>query len=225
MIPLDLWQDYIHGLSQVEFHHKSARDLRAWSRATQSERDHLATLDGLALLLVFSSQSDVAAISYWRSADELKLLWAKNTPVDDSSQLQYIEKLLENIKKGTPADELLRIVIPMCKEKIFRRVEKLANSFDASQTDQKRESNLWQVDETKEPYQELEAALRRAGLLQPLDSTVQLLDGFTRFVGKVTKTSLTEHFWSICGRIGTFYLLAPKLVFRKLRSRQIDYRL
>ena len=225
MIPLDLWQDYIHGLSQVEFHHKSARDLRAWSRATQSERDHLATLDGLALLLVFSSQSDVAAISYWRSADELKLLWAKNTPVDDSSQLQYIEKLLENIKKGTPADELLRIVIPMCKEKIFRRVENLANSFDASQTDQKRESNLWQVDETKEPYQELEAAVRRTGLLQPLDSTVQLLDGFTRFVGKVTKTSLTEHFWSICGRIGTFYLLAPKLVFRKLRSRQIDYRL
>src|SRR5438046_5614912 len=124
-----LAEDYIHGLSQIEFHLGSSRDLPAWSRATQSDRDHVAILDGLALLLVFAPKGDVAATSYWRSADELKLLWAKNQPVDDSNQLRYIEDLLGNVKKGTKAAELLEIVIAMCKEKIFHRVKKLAKSF------------------------------------------------------------------------------------------------
>jgi hypothetical protein len=46
-------------------------------------------------------------------------VWAKNQPVDDSNQLRYIEDLLESIKTGTPADELLKIVISMYREKIF----------------------------------------------------------------------------------------------------------
>src|SRR5277367_1997566 len=125
--------NYIHGLSQIEYHRGSGRDLPAWSRATQSDREHVASLDGLALLLVFSPKGDVAAVSYWQSAHELKLLWAKNQPVDDSDQLRYIEKLLENVKKGTRTAELLKIVISMCKEKIFHRVKKLANSFSVSQ--------------------------------------------------------------------------------------------
>ena len=91
MISLDLWVNYVHGLSQVDFHHGSGRDLPAWSSASQSDREHVASLDGLALLLVFSPKGDVAAISYWQSAHELKLLWAKNQPVDDSNQLLYIE--------------------------------------------------------------------------------------------------------------------------------------
>jgi hypothetical protein len=147
-------ENYIHALSQIEFHHKPSRDLPAWSRATQSDRDHVAGLDGLALLLIFSPNTDVVAISYWRSGNELKLLWAKNQPVDDPNQLQYIEKLLENAKNGTPADELLEIVIPICRDKILRRIKKLANSFGVSQTNQKLEqSNLWQFDETKASHQ------------------------------------------------------------------------
>src|SRR5277367_1759452 len=128
--------NYIHGLSQIEYHRGSGRDLPAWSRATQSNREHVASLDGLALLLVFKAKGDVAAVSYWRSANELKLLWAKNQPVDDPNQRRYIEELLKNAKNGTPAYELLRIVIPICKEKIFDRVRKLAKSFSVSQADQ-----------------------------------------------------------------------------------------
>src|SRR5205809_3354939 len=110
---MGLVENYVHGLSQVEFHRGSGRDLPAWSHATQSDRDHVASLDGLALLLVFSPKGDVAATSFWRSADKLKLLWAKNQPVHDYSQLRYIEELLENVKKGTKADKLLlNIVIP-----------------------------------------------------------------------------------------------------------------
>src|SRR5256885_15852574 len=112
MVSLDLWKNYVHGLSQIEFH-GLGRDLPAWSHATQSDRELVASLDGLALLLVFSPKGDIAAISSWRSAHEFKLLWAKNQPVDDSNQLRYIEELLENIKKDTPAHELLDIVIPM----------------------------------------------------------------------------------------------------------------
>ena len=147
MVSLDLWKNYVHGLSQIEFHHGSGRDLPAWSHATQSDRELVASLDGLALLLVFSPKGDIAAISSWRSAHEFKLLWAKNQPVDDSNQLRYIEELLENAKKGTEADELLKIVIPMCIEKIFHRVKKLANSFGVSRNNLRQdELNLWQFD-------------------------------------------------------------------------------
>jgi hypothetical protein len=67
-----------------------------------------------------------------------------------------------------------------------------------SQTNQKREeSNLWQFNETKEPHQELEATLEKANWFEGNESTVHLLDSFTRFVGRVTKTSNVEDFWSI----------------------------
>ena len=191
-------EDYIHGLSQVEFHCESGRDLRAWSRASKSDKDHVGILEGLALLLVFTPKGDVAATSYWRSADKLKLLWAKNQPVDDNNQLRYIEELLEHVKKGTKADVLLlNMVITMCKEKIFHRVKKLANSFGVSQDNQRQEElNLWQFDETKEPYQKLEAALKKVGWYKD-EPTVHVLDGFTRFVGKVTKTDEPKVFWNI----------------------------
>jgi hypothetical protein len=190
-------EDYVHALSQVEFHFGSSRDLPARSHATQSDRDHVAILDGLALLLVFTPKGDVAAISYWRSAEELKLLWAKNQPVDDSNQLRYIEDLLDNITNGAEADALLNMVIAMCREKIFHRVKKLANSFGVSQNNQRQEeSNLWQFDETKKPHQKLEAALKKAGWLKN-EPTVHVLDNFTRFVGRVTRTSESKVFWNI----------------------------
>jgi hypothetical protein len=198
MISLDLWKNYVHGLSQIEFHHRSGRDLPAWSHATPGDRDHVASLDGLALLLIFSPTKDVAATSYWQSAGELKLLWAKNQPVDDSSQLEYIQELLEKAKNGTQADELLRVVIPMCREKIFQRVRKLAHSFAVSKTNQKQEeSNLWRFDETQAPHKKLEAALKELGCLEGNESAAHVLDDFTRLVGRTTKTSGTEVFWYI----------------------------
>jgi hypothetical protein len=190
-------EDYLHGLSQIEFHRKANRDLPAWSSATDSDRDHVAVLEGLALLLVFAPTGDVAATSSWQTKTELKLLWAKNQPVDDRDQLRYIEDLLENAKNGTEAAELLEKVIAMCRGKIFQRVKKLAKSFGMSQNNQKQaESNLWKFDETKEPHQKLEAALRKEGWLTD-KSIVQGLDNFTRFVGRVTKASEMIDFWNI----------------------------
>jgi len=136
MVSLHLWKHYVHALSQVEFHHRPGRDLPDWTRATQSDREHVASLDGLALLLVFRPQGDVAAVSYWQSADGLKLLWAKNEPVDDLNTHNYIKKLLDNVRINTSTADLLDIVISMCKEKILHRVRKLAKSFSVSQADQ-----------------------------------------------------------------------------------------
>ena len=199
MISKTIWENYVHGLSQIESHSRSGRDLPAWSRATQSDREHVASLDGLALLLVFSpNKGDVVAISYWQSADGFKVLWAKNQPVDDSNQLRYIEDLLEKAKNGAPIDELLTSVISMCRDKIFHRVKKLANSFGVSPTNQKLEEwNLWGFDETEEPHQKFEAALKDADLAKGYDSIVDLLDTFTRFIGRVIKTSKAEDFKSI----------------------------
>jgi hypothetical protein len=190
-------EDYIHGLSQLQFHHGSSKDVSAWSHATKNDRDHVAVLEGLALLLVFTPKGDVVATSSWRSAGELKLLWAKNQPVDDNNQLRYIEDLLENVKNGARTRVLLNKVIAMCREKIFHRVKKLANSFGVSQNNQRQEeSNLWQFDETKEPHQRLEAVLKKSGWHKD-KPTVHMLDGFTRFVGTVTKTSEVKYFWNI----------------------------
>jgi hypothetical protein len=172
--------------------------LSAWSRANKNDRDleHVAILDGLALLLVFASRGDVAAVSYWHSAGEFKLLWAKNQPVDNSSQLRYIEELLQKARDGVKTSELMNLVIPMCKEKIFRRIKKLANSFGVSLTDQREgDFNLWGFDGTKGPCQSLEAALRQ-GYLGNL-STIERLDNFTRSIGLMTKASTTREFWLI----------------------------
>jgi hypothetical protein len=137
-------QDYIHGLSQIEFHFGSGRDLPACSFTKWDQREDVAILEGLSLLLVFAPKGDVAAISIWRSADELKLLWAKNQPVDNSDQLRYIEDLLENVKNNSDMPVLLEMVTAMCKEKIFHLVKKLAKSFGVSPNNQRQEeSNLW----------------------------------------------------------------------------------
>jgi len=198
---MELVEEYVHTLSQIEFHRGSGRDLPVWSNATQRDRDHVASLDGLALLFVFSPKGDVAATSYWRSADELKLLWAKNQPVNDHKQLRYIEDLLKNVKEGTQTQDLLSIVIPMCIGMIFYRIKKLANSFGVSQNNLRQdESNLWQFDGTKRPHQKLEAALKKGGWLKADwlktgESTVHLLDSFTRLVGKTKKTSEVRVFF------------------------------
>ena len=192
---MDFTEDYIHGLSQVDFYGLN-KDFCFWAywHMTKKDVERVAILDGLALLLVFASQGDVAAVSYWHSGDEFNILWAKNQPVDNSSQLQYIEELLQKAKDGIETKELLNMVIPMCKEKIFHRVQKLAKSFGVSLANQRKEDfNLWGFNKTKEPFRKLEAALKRAGWLEDL-STIERLDDFTRSIGLITKTSATREF-------------------------------
>src|SRR3954454_12483314 len=45
MVSYNLWWNYIHRLSQIDYHHGSGRDLPAWSQASQSDREHVASLE------------------------------------------------------------------------------------------------------------------------------------------------------------------------------------
>ena len=190
-------EDYVHAISQIQFHHRPSKDVPGWSHLRQDYRDHLIALEGLAHLLVFSPKSDVAAITFWQSADELKLFWAKNQPVNDERVLQYIQDLLDSARRGAKTGELLHKVISMCKDKIFQRIKKLAKSFNVSQSNQRdQESNLWNFDATNESCQSLETAMKKAGCLKE-QSTITRLDNFTRFVGKTTRTDKSNTFWTI----------------------------
>lgn len=190
-------EDYVHAISQIQFHHRPSKDLPGRSPLRQDHQDHLIALDGLALLLVFSPKSDVAAITFWQSADELKLFWAKNQPVNDKHVLQYIQDLLDSARRGAKTGELLYKVISMCRYKIFQRIKKLAKSFNVSQSNQRdQESNLWKFDGTNESCQKLEMAVKKAGWLKK-QSTIARLDSFTRFVGKATRTDGSRTFWNI----------------------------
>ena len=56
-------EDYVHGLSQIEFYLGSSRNLPTWLHTKLEDRGHVA-LEGLALLLIFAPNGDVAATSY-----------------------------------------------------------------------------------------------------------------------------------------------------------------
>src|SRR5438034_7868389 len=110
-------ETYVHALSQIEYHRESGKDLSGWLKSSKETKDHVAVLDGLALLLILRPKGDVAAITTWRSANECKILWAKNQPIGDSKELEYSQQLLQNVKKGYHTDQMLQFVIPMYREK------------------------------------------------------------------------------------------------------------
>ena len=194
---MDYSEDYVHAISQVEFHHRPSKDLPGWSHLLPEHRQHVMVLDALALLLVFSPKSDVAAITFWQSASELQLFWAKNQPVDDENVVTYIQDLLASARRGASENELLHKVISMCRNKIFQRIQKLAKSFNVSQNNQRdQESNLWKFDTTNESCQKLETAMKKKGWLKE-ESTITFLDDFTRFVGRTTRTDESNVFWTI----------------------------
>jgi hypothetical protein len=187
-------ENFVHGLSQLQFHLRSNKALPAWSHAKQSERENVALLDGLALLLVFAPKGDIAATTCWQTGSEVEVLWAKNQPVDDHDELAYIESLIQKAQGGARVADILEIAIPMCRDKILYRIKKLAKSFGIGRESQRqKEANLWQFDATKKPFQKLQATLEEKGFFTG-ETTIQLLDGFTRRLGETTKTSSVKWF-------------------------------
>lgn len=190
-------EDYVHAISQIQYYHQSNKDVPGWPHLRQNYQNYLIVLEGLALLLVFSSKSDVAAVTSWRTADELRLFWAKNQAVDDQHVLHYVQDLLDSARRGAKTGELLYKVISMCRDKIFQQIEKLAKSFNVSQSNQRdQELNLWNFDATNAACQKLEMAMKAAGWLKN-QLIVTRLDNFTRFVGKTTRIDESKIFFTI----------------------------
>jgi|SRR5271170_6299821 len=79
---MGLAEEYVHGLSRIP----SRQRRTSLSHAPQSDRDHLASLDGLALLFVFSPKRDGSDIM------------GENQPINDTNQIRYTQELLEKVK-------------------------------------------------------------------------------------------------------------------------------
>ena len=105
-------QDFIHGLSQLDFHHGHGRDTVNYTQAPVEVKQHVELLDGLALLLVFEPKGDVAATSLWTGRDEITLLWAKNEQEIRPGPLLYVQHLHNYIMAERPAVDFLDLVIP-----------------------------------------------------------------------------------------------------------------
>ncbi|KAN0080788.1 hypothetical protein V8E54_003992 [Elaphomyces granulatus] len=181
-------EEYIHALSQVEFEHGASRDLPSWSSAKPSDREHVAILDGLALLLVFAATGDVAATTYWQSGNDFTLLWCKNHVVENWNELQYVENLFVKARSDARTDELLRVVIAMCKGKIHHRIRKLAKAIEAS-------TDRWSFDPNKSSHQMLSTVLQ--SWQQENQTTNEVLDNFALSVRNITKSSSDKQFWQI----------------------------
>ncbi|KAN0076498.1 hypothetical protein V8E54_006640 [Elaphomyces granulatus] len=181
-------EEYIHALSQVEFVHGANRDLPSWSSAKPSDREHVAILDGLALLLVFAATGDVAATTYWQSGNDFTLMWCKNHVVENQNELQYVEDLFVKARNGVPTDELLKVVIAMCKGKIYHRIRKLAKAIEAS-------TDGWSFDPNESSHQMLSTVLQN--WQKENQTTNEVLDKFAHAVRTITKSSSDNKFWQI----------------------------
>jgi hypothetical protein len=91
-------EEYIHGLSQIEFVHGTNKDLPSWSSAKTNDREHVAILDGLALLLVFAAKGDSQAMSLDCCGVKIML--------EDRNELRYVEDLFAKARSGVPTEEL-----------------------------------------------------------------------------------------------------------------------
>lgn len=95
---------------------------------TEHQRKHLRLLDGIALLLVTGSSSDVAAVSFERRKEEVLFYYAKNRPAT-SAEHEHIRTLIIAVQAEGTADDRLRTmlakVLDICRPKILSRLRKL----------------------------------------------------------------------------------------------------
>lgn len=96
-------------------------------------KKHLNLLDGIALLLVTESQSDVVATTFTQTQNSIKIEFARNSAVKISAD--YINKILNRVALLTFSDDrniaasnLILIALIPCFPKIKQRTIKLWNT-------------------------------------------------------------------------------------------------
>ncbi|MCJ1377793.1 hypothetical protein MMC17_000889 [Xylographa soralifera] len=191
----DPMQNFIHALSQLQSPYSHRTDNVAYTNANREVKEHIELLDGLALLLVFSPNGDVAATGLWRSSNAITLLWCKNEEVTDLDTLHYISSLRSAAFAQKSPKEMLDLVAPFCRMKIFERCKKLAKSFGVTRDNVNSvRTNLWQYNETDHYHQQLRNALVKLGVLITTSSVSTMLDIFIKRAGCLSKDSPLHHF-------------------------------
>ena len=96
-------------------------------------KKHFNMLDGIALLLVTESQSDVVATAFTQTQNSIKVEFARNSAVKTS--IDYINQILNQLASLTLSDDrileaikLILIALKPCSAKIKQRTMKLWNA-------------------------------------------------------------------------------------------------
>ena len=232
----DLFNNCLHGLSNVNFHHAEGRDTTLYRLAGDVVQKHVNMLDGLALFLIFrghdKKDQSVVATGMIREGGRVKIVYANNSSRPASlEQTTYIYKLVEKFKNQDPVDDILKHVIPFCKEKMVQRCKKLAAKFGMNFTTLREDvSNFYGVRSDVAEHAEMETTLRDKTWIQKTTSLSKALDTFLRCAAKLTRLSTTKDIFDVLRLAYGFTTITPGLeklveppIWRRMRKIS-DYR-
>ena len=232
----DLFNNCLHGLSNVSFHHAEGTDTMLYRLANITMQKHVNMLDGLALFLIFRGRDrkdqSVVATGMIRTTGSVKIVYANNSSRPASlEQKVYIYELVEKFKDQDPVDDILKHVIPFCKEKIVQRCKSLAAKFDMDSTTLREDiSNFYGVRSDVAEYTKIETTLRDQMWIQKTTSLSKALDTFLRYAAKLTRLSTTKDIFDVLCLAYAFTTITPgmenlvkPLIWRRMRKIG-DYR-
>ena len=182
--------NFVHGLSQLNFHYKPRVKTDLYLESTRETKDDVVLLDGVSLLLVFKEKDDVAAAGLWTTKEGHTVYWAKNFEVIKPAELDYVKALFKYVQTKEPVQKMLELVVPACKAKILARANNLAKDFDLSKQDPpSTRPNLFGYTETNEIHRALRIGLIRHGQLLETESVSNRLDAYLRATAQLSKQS------------------------------------
>lgn len=113
-------------------------------------KKHLNLLDGIALLLVTESQSDVVATAFTQTPNSIKVEFARNSALKISTN--YVNQILNQLAlhklsddRNLEATKLVLIVLKPCFPKIKQRTIKLWNACKKILPDEVTKENFDQL--------------------------------------------------------------------------------
>ena len=204
--------------------------------ADDAVQKHVNMLDGLALFLIFRGRDkkdqSVVATGMIRATGRVKIVYANNSSRPASpEQRVYIYELVEKFKDQDPVNDILKHVIPFCKEKIVQRCKSLAAKFDMNSTTLREDfSNFYGVRSDVAEHAEMETTLRDQAWIQKTTSLSKALDSFLRCAAKLTRLSTTKDIFDVLCIAYAFTTITPGMenlvkppIWRRMRKIG-DYR-
>ncbi|KAK3174922.1 hypothetical protein OEA41_002168 [Lepraria neglecta] len=199
----DLFNNCLHGLSNTSFHHAEGTDTTRYRLVDDVVQKHVNLLDGLALFLIFRGRDkkdqSVVATGMIHEAGTVNIVYANNSSRPASlEQRVYIYDLVEKFKDQDPVDDILKHVIPFCKEKMVQRCKKVAAKFGMNSTTLREDvSNFFGLRSDVAEYAEMETTLRDQKWIQKTTSLSKALDTFLRCAAKLTRLSTTKDIFDL----------------------------
>ena len=180
----------------VDFHKKANKDTALYEKALNHERKHIILSDALATIMVKEKQSDVIATSLLVAPDEVTLLWANNSgkPLDDkrSRHLQHLQDAL-GTDTGAKTEQLLRIVVDGCLDKIVARIGKFVKSVETGPGSSiTKTSEYFTIDMNNNVHKAIYKKLQKRKLISESMTLSNGLDSFVERLRAINKSSSLE---------------------------------